>query len=146
MSGASSAVMRTRGLWRKIAKLLWVMSSNTVVRRGALLSAAAPRLVQSAGAPPTAEASTTPAPAPAAPALPPPQPQNVRPHAGAMAQAFAPASQRFAVDDLVQADFHARKTYYDGVVVAARADGDRVPVPHRVRRRRRRGRRPGGAH
>ena len=33
------------------------------------------------------------------------------------------ASQRFAVDDLVQADFHARGTYYDGIVVAARADG-----------------------
>ena len=75
------------------------------------------RLVQSAGAPPpTAEAFATPAPTPAAPAPPPPRSQNVRPQAVA-------ASQRFAVDDLVQADFHARGAYYDGVVVAARADG-----------------------
>ena len=61
------------------------------------------RLVQSAGAPPpTAEASTRPRRRRRLPAPPPPQPQNVRPQAVA-------ASQRFAVDDLVQADFHAGK-------------------------------------
>ena len=56
---------------------------------------------------------------------PPPQPQNVWPQAVAAPrkQLPRPASQRFAVGDLVEAAFHAGKTYYDGVVVAARADG-----------------------
>jgi hypothetical protein len=37
----------------------------------------------------------------------------------------APVLQRFAVDDLVQADFLARGTYYDGVVLAVRRDDEK---------------------
>ena len=37
----------------------------------------------------------------------------------------APVLQRFAVDDLVQADFHARGTYYDGIVAAVEIQRER---------------------